>query len=328
MKHIGFGLLLLCMAWHKGLGQDKKSTLKPYLAYQGFFDNREYFQTGLQPGTFFGQRISPGITTQLDSTKTLVVSVNFLQEFGNPRLVSGWQPEVFFQHQSQNLHFVFGAFPREKWSDTLALALFADSLRYTRPNATGFSFRHQRESGHSALWLDWSGQKTTVLREQFFIGTSHQGVWKGLSWRVEGGLTHIAKSLQPPPEQFIQEQVVALAQLGKDVQRKISLFKFRIGWLQSWERIRNGSAARSPTSIWLMGNYQYKRWDLQHTRKHGQAHQLALGDPFYRFEQYHRTDLRYTWGLKGRWKIEGIYSLHRANQVISHQQRLLVRFDW
>lgn len=328
MKRIGIGLLILVGTWQLGVGQDKKSTIQPYLAYQGFFDNREFFQLGLQPSTYFGQRISPGFTTQLDSTNKLIVSINFLQEFGNPRLISSWQPEVFFQHTTKKIQFVFGAFPREKWADTLALAIFSDSLRYTRPNATGFSLKNQRKTGHSSLWLDWSGQKTALLREQFFIGTAHQGLWKGIAWQVEGGLTHIAKSSQPTPEQFIEEQVAWLMQLGKDFHQKENLFKFRLGWLQSWERIRNGTTIQSPTSLWILGSYQYRRWDVQHTRKHGQSHRLAMGDPFYQFENYHRTDLRYTWGQRGKWKVEGIYSLHCANQVWSHQQRLLIRFDW
>jgi len=93
--------------------QDKRPILKPYVGYLGFFDNREFYQSGLQPSTYFGQRISPGITAQLDTANLMVLSVNFLQEFGNPKLISGWQPEVYFRHQSPGLHFVFGAFPRE-----------------------------------------------------------------------------------------------------------------------------------------------------------------------------------------------------------------------
>lgn len=308
--------------------QEKRAVLSPYLSYQGFFDNREFFQVGLQPSTYFGQRISPGLTTTLDSANQLVVAVNFLQEFGNPRLVSSWQPEVFFKHHGQNTQLVFGAFPREKWADTLSLAIFSDSLRYTRPNATGFSIRNERKRGHSSVWLDWSGQKTAVLREQFFIGTVHEGQWKNFNWRIEGSLTHIAKSLEPPPEQFIEEQSTWLVQGGRNFHSSLGTIQLRVGWLGSWERIRDGSPIQSPESLWLFGQYQYKRWDIQHTRKHGQAHHVVQGDAFYRFRDYHRTDLRYMLEQRGRWKIEGVYTLHRADQVWSHQQRLLIRFDW
>ncbi len=308
--------------------QDKKPIIKPYVGYLGFFDNREFYQSGLQPSTYFGQRISPGITAQLDTANLMVLSVNFLQEFGNPKLISGWQPEVYFRHQSPGLHFVFGAFPREKWADTLALALVSDSLRYTRPNATGFAIKQSRKNGHSSVWLDWSGQKTERLREQFFIGTHHLGLFKSFFWQIDASLTHVAKSLAPPPEQSIEEQAAWLTQIGKSFNWKPIHGKLAIGWLSSWERVRNGSPIQTPQSLWLQGGLAFRQVDIQHTRKHGEKHELSVGDPFYRFANYHRTDVRYQVQNKGKWKIEAIYSLHRADRVVSHQQRLLIRFDW
>lgn len=326
MKNWMMGWLLLVQV--ATVAQDKKPIIQPYVGYLGFFDNREFYQSGLQPTTYIGQRISPGVLAKLDSSNQIVLSVNVLQEFGSPRLISGWQPEVYFRHQTTNFQLVFGAFPREKWGDTLALALISDSLRYTKPNATGFALRQIRKKGFSTVWLDWSGQKTEKLREQFFIGTRHEGQIQSFFWRVDASLTHIAKSLAPPPEQSIEEQGAWLIQAGKRMTISPWQAQISLGWLGSWERIRNGSPMRTPNSLWIQASLAYKRWDLQHSRKHGERHYLTLGDPFYRFQQYHRTDLRYTLQSRGKWKIEGIYTLHRADRIISHQQRLLIRFDW
>ncbi|MFN3782829.1 MAG: hypothetical protein ACK4R6_02860 [Spirosomataceae bacterium] len=303
---------------------DSSSKIHFRINYQGFFDNREFNQVENQtPTTFFGHRFDISGTYSVDSSLSLVLGINPLQEFGSEILFTSIQKSAFIQKNTKKHQFLFGSFPRTHVLKEIPRALFSDTISYYRPNITGLSHLFNTKRSEFGSWFDWTAQKSETQREHFFLGFYAKTSIKKISFLFFANLSHLANTSSRVTQKPLEESLMTQSKVRYSLQvSSFCSYQSSISLLHSLERIRNGSPLRNASSILFENQLSFPYIELTHTLKKGEGHFIYSGDPFYRYTDYARLDIALRPRKPSKLSIQGIYSLHFMEGRAIHQQKI------
>ncbi len=320
MKHV----LLILLAFISLSGKAQKPEVK--FTFEGIGDNREFHNGKSKSQTILGTLGSVEVGTSVDR-HGIYAGVSELYEFGSnlsfhrPRLI------LYYDYEGDNQSFRFGSFPRRGTID-FPLAMLADTLQYFRPLIEGMAGKLSGAWGHQMAFVDWTGRQTAKVRESFMAGTS--GEIRIKKWFLRNYLlmNHLAHTEGNVNGDHIRDHLGYSLLTGVVLGSENSFH----GWLKGGilnsiyrERsVTDGFVTRY--SFLFEGMGQYKNYSLKSTLHSGEELQFAMGDPFYRFKGYLRTDI--VWYFINSVKVKGKinWSLHLVNweQLDQSQQLSLI----
>jgi hypothetical protein len=320
---VAFIILFLLITF---FGTAQKPVLK--FSFQGIGDNREFHNGQSMSQTILGTIGSAQIGTKIDG-HSLFAGVSELFEFGTE--ISFHQPQLimYYQFEDSKKQFQFGSFPRLGMVD-FPLAMLADTLQYFRPNIEGMSGKITGDRGFQMAFVDWNGRQTKTTRESFIVGTSGEIHIKKAFFQNYVLMYHFAHSGERIEGQHIKDyfgySLMGGARLGSE---KTLHAEVKAGILSSLYRERSVTDGfRSGYSFMAEGTGWYKTLSLKAILHHGDKQTFALGDPFYRFRNYVRTDA--IWNFIHHKNITGRFnwSFHWTNSSKPDQsQQLLVIYQ-
>jgi hypothetical protein len=313
-----FIILFLFFAF---FGTAQKPVLK--FTFQGIGDNREFHNGQSMSQTILGTIGSAQIGTKIDN-HSLYAGISELYEFGST--ISFHQPELimYYQFISPKKQFMFGSFPRLGIVD-FPLAMLADTLAYFRPDIEGLLGKITGERGYQMAFVDWNGRQTKIIRESFIVGTSGEIRVKNLFFQNYVLMYHFAHSGERIEGQHIKDYFGYCLTGGfRPGSEKTLHAEIKAGLLSSLYRERSvTNGFRTGYSFIAEGTGWYKTISVKATFHHGDKQTFALGDPFYRFRNYVRTDA--IWNFIHHKNITGRFnwSFHWTNSARpDHSQQL------
>jgi hypothetical protein len=303
------------------------SSQKPYFSctFTGFGDNREFHSGLSRAQTIFGTLGHAEVGTSIEG-HTVAAGLSELYEFGSridfhsPRLI------LYYKFENPGLLFQFGSFPRLGRID-FPLAMLADTLLYYRPLVEGMFGRITRTWGHQLAFVDWTGRQTGTVREAFMAGSSGEiSFGKGF---IENYilLNHLAHSSVKPEGQHIKDyfgfSVLTGIRYGDENQMSGYL---KGGILTSFYRERSVTEGFLDSHSFIMEGYsRFRNYAVKTILHSGGKHHFALGDPLYRFRNYWRTDLIWSFFRYKQVQARFNWSFHVVNRKnLDHSQQLMV----
>jgi hypothetical protein len=300
------------------------------LSLHGFVDNREYAKSHRYSQTIFGSRISPEIGLLLDSTHRIRIGFNALNEFGSQSksFFNEIKPVIYYQYQKQQWDFFIGSFPRVNLLDDYPVALLNDTLQYYRPNVEGMLAKYETENFKQTIWIDWTSRQTDIDRETFLFGLS--GKYKVNRFFVShyAYMFHNAGAKIEVPGDNLQDNGVALIQIGLDLSKFSFLDSLTLtgGGIMSFERTRNLTDWNTPKGFITDVYAAYRRFSIKNTFYAGDGHHLIQGDKFYTAKSYDRLDIGWTPILFKNIEGKFTFTFHFVENVIDNQQAFSLRY--
>lgn len=303
----------------------------------GFFDNSEGDDQYRWSGTFSGIYLQPQLSVSSISNKhRLVMGYDALLE-------SGAKPEIgadgilgYYQYQHRDVRFLLGKFPRRLQQETMPDYLIMDSIRYFRPNITGFDFLYSTSSAYVEAFLDWTAKRDSNVREQFMAGlmARYRSGW--FQTGIDGYYYHYAKEQrswrtrhQAPHDNFLMHPYVGLSQQQVWLLDSLGL---RTGMLINFDRDRE-TDKQWHVPIGFLGELgaRWKKVGLSQLVYIGQRQQYYgeagrgkyyWGDAYYRSPYYLRTDLTYQFLLDRYASLKCGLAFHMTDKGVRWNQML------
>lgn len=319
MKRALFFLFFLSALF--GQAQD----FKYQFLFEGIGDNREFSQPFANPQTIMGSRGAFELGVEIDSHE-LRGGLSHLLEFGSD--VDAQKPKLtlYYQFRDEKTEFAFGAFPRRNKID-FPLVMLSDTLLYYRPNIEGMYGQFKWKWGHQNGFVDWVGRQTETQREQFMAGFSGEVFHKNLFFQNYMLMFHNAHTLYNNPKLHIEDFLGFALQAGIRTKKQSTVKgSFKIGMLNSTYRERSVTDGYiESTTFFATLTSRYKNLGVKSVLNMGGGHQFMYGDPYYRADDYWRTDL--IWYFINHENIRGKFnvSMHVVNwETLDQQQQLSV----
>lgn len=298
---------------------------KYQLLFEGIGDNREFTQPFAYPQTIMGSRGAFEVGVDIDNHQ-LRGGLSHLLEFGSD--IDAQKPKLtlYYQFQDEDKEFAFGAFPRKDKID-FPLAMLTDTLLYYRPNIEGLFGEIRWDWGHQNGFVDWVGRQTEIQREQFMAGFSGEIFHKNLFLQNYLLMFHNAHTLYNNPPLHIEDFMGFALQAGIRTKENSTVDGyFKAGILNSTYRERGVTDGYDvSTTLFTELQGRYKNIGIKSVLNMGGGHKFMYGDPYYRADDYWRTDL--IWYFINHKNIKGKfnYSLHLVNwDYIDQQQQISI----
>ena len=261
------------------------------LLFEGIGDNREFSSRRNISKTILGARGAFEIGTSIDEHK-FRVGISHLLEFGSS--INGQKPLLilYYQLEKPNTTFHFGSFPRNGLV-SFPLAMLSDTLLYYRPNIEGFRGEIRWNNGSQNAWVDWTGRQELGVREAFTAATSGKTQWNQFFVQNHLLLNHLAHSANRTPEEHVNDNLGYSVMVGYQITEKENLnINFMAGVLGSVYRERSVTDGFIyAESLLAEASLRYKNFGLRNVLHSGEGHTFLSGDPFYRLNNYNRTDI-------------------------------------
>lgn len=301
--------------------------LEYQILFEGIGDNREFFSGKSKSQTILGSRGEFEIGTTLQKHRVRA-GLSHLFEFGSsidyhqPRLI------LYYQYEDELKSFHFGSFPRRDLV-RFPLALLSDTLSYFRPTIEGLRAEYRWQGGWQNGFIDWTGRQNAIVREAFTVGSS--GQIGGKRWFVENyfTLSHLAGHEPRVPNEHIQDNLGYVVQAGFRSNNSSGNWQgyLKGGVLGSLFRERSVTDGFiSAQSLLAEGYLKYKNFAAKSVLHSGEGHRLIHGDPFYRLENYLRSDIIWYFingkNVKGRFNLS--FHLIEWNDLDQSQQMSIV----
>jgi hypothetical protein len=179
--------------------------------------------------------------------------------------------------------------------------------------------------GHQMAFVDWTGRQTKTVRESFMVGTSGEikmGRWFLQNYILMNHLAHPAEMIEIVhiKDHFGYSFLTGI-NLGDEKSLHVTLKAGILASLYRERSVTEGFLARY--SFHFEGLGAYHNFAIKTTLHSGEKLQFALGDPFYRFSNYLRTDA--VWNFINHKRITGRFnwSFHWTNHTTpDHSQQL------
>ncbi len=324
MKHF----LLVCFAIFLLLRNTAGQTFDWRTGFDGFFDNREYFNQFTSDQTIFGSRIYAEAGFSLDDHNHFMAGFSYLYEFGSKGDLIAPDIIIYYHAHKGPLQFFFGAFPRKELIHQ-PLMLLTDTLNYYRPQAEGMFVEFRRSWGYHNIWIDWTGRQTNTRRETFLIGgTGHIG--KGiLFYEHHFNMYHYAAPAIPIPDDHLRDNggLTAVCGLNLSVKLPVDSAFISSGIGLSFDRIRNVYDFRTPIGWYSELGAEYKGFGIHGTCYLGDSHTIIYGDKFYASDSYQRVDLYYAANHSKRISGKLQFSFHFVPGVVDYSQMLVISIN-
>lgn len=293
--------------------------------FEGIGDNREFTRPYSTPQTILGARGAFEVGLSIDNHR-IRGGLSHLLEFGSAPDAQKPLLILYYQFTDENTEFDFGSFPRRGKID-FPLAMLTDTLLVYRPNIEGFFGELRWDWGHQNGFVDWVGRQTELQREQFMAGFSGE-IFSG-NFFLQNYLLmfHNAHTLYNDPPLHIEDYGGFAIQAGIRTTGDSDLSgSFKAGVLNSIYRERSVTDGYiTSNTLFLEGDLRYKRFGVKSVLNSGGGHRFMYGDPYYRADNYWRTDfICYLFehkNVKGRFNL----STHLVNwEVFDMQQQLSI----
>ncbi len=293
--------------------------------FNGFFDNREYFNNYIEPQSMFGSRIFGFAGFAIDEKQEFGAGVDFLYEFGGEVSSNSFAPIVYYHYKNSLVNLYFGAFPRKYLAD-FPLVLETDTIQYYRPNIEGIFVKFSKPWGSHSFWIDWTSRQTDTDRESFKIyGTGK--LQKGLFfYRHDLMLVHLAGPAIAIPDDHIRDQGGAYFRGGLNLSSQTFLDSLSIstGYAMSYDQLRgvygltfyNGSLTELVFEKWNVG--------IKNTLYLGDGQAPGVGEAVYEAPFYNRTDLY--WKVFRSYAVDARieFSFHLIEDVLDLSQKFTI----
>ncbi len=263
------------------------------LLFEGIGDNREFSSRKNISQTILGTRGALELGTTIDNHR-LRVGISHLFEFGST--INSQKPLLilYYQLEKPNTSFHFGSFPRRGLVN-FPLAMLSDTLMYYRPNIEGMRGEVRWENGYQNGWVDWTGRQAIGIREAFSAATSGTIQWKSFRFQNYILLNHLAHSAIRTNEEHVNDNLGYSFLFGYYLPETENLtIHFKAGILGSVYRERSVTDGFINSESLLIDAFvHYKSFAIRNVLHSGEGHKFLSGDPFYRLENYNRTDLEW-----------------------------------
>jgi hypothetical protein len=311
------------------IGQMKPKVGFHSLNFQGFCDNREYFDTYNIPQTFFGMRVEPMFKAELTKYHSVYAGINGLKNFGSKNLIDTASLTAYFNYNNtRTVDFKIGSFSRQGVLTQYPLWMIKDSFNYFRPNVEGMSLKYHKNRLASHIWIDWLSLQSPSEREIFATGTDLSYDLKRFKLGFRGIMFHRAgTSIRQHNDYIIDNYYInPFVMKGFAINSLLDSISLELGLTHSTEVARGFAPNR--TAIGFLGTLNLKKswFEMNHYFYAGEGHQLNLGDAFYRAKMYQRNDAKINFLKKDVMQIQFCLSTHYVGCKILTQQRILVFF--
>jgi len=303
-----------------GYGQ----TIKWSTGFNGFFDNREYFNDYSQPQTMFGARLFGigGIT--FGQYHEIGAGADILFEFGSKLKNDNIKPIIYYHFNKRSINLYFGSFPR-KGLINLPLFLQSDTLLYYRPTCEGMFIEFINPLLIQSVWLDWTSKQTDTIRETFQIGGSGSFKKGFFFYRHDFIMTHYAGSGIRIPDQHIRDNGGLYANLGVNLSSYLfDSLTLSTGYCFSYDRLRSvydfnfyhGSLSQLYIELFNIG--------IRSAFYFGDGQIQMWADGLYRAKYYNRTDI--VWHMFRQKNIKGSveFSFHVIENTLDMSQSIKI----
>lgn len=306
--------------------------------YDFFFDNAEFDRSGLATSqTLGGMHIVPELKFELDKNTFIATGVNFLFAHGNNPHLTALLPLVYLRNETKKQQLWVGAFSRTSTLNEYSELLFLESIRYFRPNVSGFMWQLRERKGFLKLWLDWTGMQRADMRESFLAGLSFLlPVNESINLSGESYLFHLANTRPATPGFVVCDNAQAEFRLSWDsktghIGNRMNL---SAGMLAAYERERGNPAGSAfPVSFVLRANYFTKLFSFENVLVYGKprllhyekyAETLYWSSPFLRDKSYFKSKLYFHLIRRTNWNLTAGSQVHLSQGQLHFQQMLTV----
>jgi hypothetical protein len=296
--------------------------------FNGFFDNREYFNPYSHDQTMFGARTFGQIGLKFDEHNEFNVGINFLYEFGSSLNSKYLQPILYYHYQTEPVKLYIGSFERRKLID-LPLVLQSDTFQYYSPNLLGIFVEAKKDWGYQNVWIDWVSRQGVTDKEIFLIGGTgflKKGV---LFYRHDFIMTHLAKTKTDAESEHIHDNGGFCAGIGINLSHKTFLDSLSLstGLTMSYDRIRNVYSLEYYKGSLTEFCAQYKAFGIHSIVYLGDGQVQLEGDALYKAKSYERVDFFLKLFRKGPVKAKVTFSLHFIESKLNYSQAFTVYMD-
>jgi hypothetical protein len=291
------------------------------LRFNGFADNREYFNPITEPQTILGAHLGGGVELRVADAHTVHLGGVLLQEFGSRHGIDRATPFAYYQHDGHLSRFVFGIFPRTLLG-AYPRALLNDTLAYYRPGLEGALYRIRGAWGEQTAWLDWTSRQTDTRRETFLCGFDGVARYRFLFVRHAFCYYHFAGPRIRIPGDHVRDNGGGTIEAGVVFRdwRPLDSACVALGGLGSYDRTRGVSGWQTATGATATLEAASRWFVLRCLIYAGDAHTIDWGDAFYRAPRYARIDLGVTPIATARVTGRFDYSFHLTDNRLDHQQ--------
>jgi hypothetical protein len=293
--------------------------------YQGFFDNREYFNSYVPPQTMFGSRLSAFTGFSINESNEFGAGLHILYEFGDQLNKDDIQPVLFFRHSSNFANIILGTYPRHKLLD-LPFFLLSDTLNYYRPNLEGIYLEFRQSWGSHQLWLDWTSRQDNYVRETFKIGGTGKLSHGKFFYRHDFVMTHYAGPAIPILTDHIRDNGGLYSGIGIDFSNNtfFDTLVFQTGLCFSYDRLRNIYDLRTYFGSLSQFTIEFRGFGLNTASYFGDGQVQMNGDGLYAAPVYNRFD--FYWRVFRRENIQGKvqFTMHLVEGVLDMSQSFTI----
>ena len=320
---LSFGLLLLLLNNSYAKGQE----LLWKAGFNGFFDNREYFNAYVEPQTMFGSHMFAYAGFSLNESQAIYGGLDFLYEFGAKVNRESVKPILFFNFSKEYIDLRMGAFPR-KYLIELPLFLQSDTISYYRPNLEGIYLNLRRSWGLHNVWLDWTSRQTDIDREIFQLGGSGEAKYEHFFYGHDFIMTHFAGPAIDIPGDHIRDNGGLFARIGINLSDFFfDSLSISTGYCFSYDRLRNVYDLRFSHGSLTQLYIELYGFAIRTSHYFGEGQVQLTGDGLYGAPSYQRFDL--DWLIFRRKNVKGRIelSLHLVEDVLDFSQSFTIYAD-
>jgi hypothetical protein len=295
-------------------------------AFDGFLDNREYFNPVQMPQTIFGSRIAGEIGGSFGGAHRLMAGIDYMYEFGGGLADVPPVAIMYYQYSRKPFTFLMGVFPRRGLLD-YPLALLNDTLNYYRPYMEGIYLSAERSWGFQNVFIDWTSRQTDMRHERFMFGFSGRINISSFFISHHFLMGHFAGPGIPDPNHHLRDNGGFDINLGIDLSGATVLdtLSFSIGGLVSLDRTRGVDEGwQTPAGFLGQAHAVYRFAGIRTTLYFGEGHTFLYGDSFYKATSYARIDLFIIPFRSPRVTSKINWGIHLVNGTIDNSQQVQV----
>ncbi len=296
--------------------------------FEGFFDNREYFNQYISPQSIFGTRAWLGAGINYKEQHSLQLGITAMYEFGSTGDPIKPEPVIYYNHRQKYHELYFGLFPRYNLIQ-LPRILLNDTLFYFRPNVEGIYLRFHSGKAFQSIWLDWTSRQTENRRETFLLGGSGLLNFRNWFYFHHFVMYHYAGPSVRIPDDQIRDNGGLIAGLGYHLTpgTTFDTLYIKTAFALSYDQHRSIYDMRFYGGSLSEIAIEYKGFGINETFYIGDGQVQLMGDQFYTSELYSRTDVYWN-PFKSdyiNWKIQ--FSFHYTPGTLDWSQIFLISLD-
>lgn len=304
------------------------------------FDNREGDGHHAPAETYFQTQLAPEIGIDLIGTEHRIAGgAVWTQPIGCEWDGHRVSPTLYYRYVSPDWRFSMGMFPRTQLRRMLPNYVWSDSEYYSQRNIRGALVQYEGRNGFFEGVVDWRGMQTETRREAFTIIVPGEWQRPGSMW-LAGGLAmmnHLAKSKNPPDDQYVIDNFVANPYVGIDLGTRWSALDsctLRVGALTSVARDRADDKWKTPAGVWTDVCVQWRGFGMKNTFYGGGrlyplysklGSLLDQGEPYYASKYYNRTTVYATIMNNAFMNLRASLDFNLTDDNFNFYQRLVLR---